>query len=101
MQNGVPELINIDKSGSNKEAIRLYNRRKLTKIKFRQCKYLNNIIEQDHRFIKWRITNGLGYKSFKSASVTLSGIETVRMIKKNQLENPGSTPFSSFYSLAC
>ena len=100
-QNGIPELINIDKSGSNKEAIRLYNKRKLTKIKFRQCKYLNNIIEQDHRFIKWRISNGLGYKSFKSASVTLSGIETVRMIKKNQLENPGITPFNSFYSLAC
>ena len=100
-QNGIPELINIDKSGSNKEAIRLYNKRKLTKIKFRQCKYLNNIIEQDHRFIKWRISNGLGYKSFKSASVTISGIETVRMIKKNQLANPGITPFNSFYSLAC
>jgi len=100
-QNGIPEMINIDKSGSNKEAIRLYNKRKLTKIKFRQCKYLNNIIEQDHRFIKWRIANGLGYKSFKSASVTLSGIETVRMIKKNQLENPGRSPFNSFYSLAC
>ena len=34
-QNGIPELINIDKSGSNKEAIRLYNKQKLTKIKFR------------------------------------------------------------------
>ena len=100
-QNGIPELINIDKSGSNKEAIRLYNKRKLTRIKFRQCKYLNNIIEQDHRFIKWRISNGLGYKSFKSASVTLSGIETVRMIKKNLLENPGRSPFNSFCSLAC
>ena len=100
-QNGVPELINIDKSGSNKEAIRVYNKRKLTRIKYRQCKYLNNIIEQDHRFIKWRITNGLGYKSFKSASVTLSGIETVRMIKKNQLNDLGRTPFNSFYSLAC
>ena len=104
-QNGVPELINIDKSGSNKEAIRVYNKRKLTRIKYRQCKYLNNIIEQDHRFIKWRICNGLcnglGYKSFRSASVTLSGIETVRMIKKNQLKNPGRSPFNSFYSLAC
>ena len=84
-QNGIPEMINIDKSGSNKQAIRVYNKRKLTKIKFRLCKYLNIIIEQDHRFKKWRISNGLGYKSFKFASVTLSGIETVRMIKKNQL----------------
>ena len=100
-EDGVPELINIYKSGSNKEAIRVYNKRKLTRIKFRQCKYLNNIIEQDHRFIKRRICNGLGYKSFKSASVTLTGIEMVRMIKKNQLKNPGRTPFNSFYSLAC
>lgn len=82
MQNGIPELINIDKRGSNKEAIRVYNKRKLTRIKYRQCKYLNNIIKQDHRFIKWRICGGLGYKSFKSASVTLSGVETVRMIKR-------------------
>ena len=94
-------MIYINKSGSNKEAIRLDNKRKLTKIKFRQCKCLNNIIEQDHRFIKWRISNGLDYKSFKSASVTLSGTETVRMITKNQLANTGITPFNSFYSLAC
>jgi putative transposase len=100
-QNGVPELINIDKSGSNKEAVRVYNKGKLARIKYRQSKYLNNIIEQDHRFIKWRISNGQGYKSFKSARVTLSGIETGRMIKKNQLANPGITPFNSFYSLAC
>ena len=100
-QNEIPELINIDKSGSNKEAIRVYNRRNFTKIKYRQCKYLNNIIEQDHRFIKWRVSNMLGFKSFTSASITLSGIEIIRMIKKNQLEDPGKTPFNSFYSLAC
>ena len=94
MQNGIPELINIDKSGSNKEAIFLYNKRNLTKIKFRQCKCLNSIIERDHRFIKWRITNGLGYKSIKSASVTLSRIASFRMIKKNQLENLGRFPLN-------
>ena len=99
-QNGIPDIINIDKSGSNKEAIRVYNRRNFTKIKFRQCKYLNNIIEQDHRFIKWRVSNMLGFKSFKSASITLSGIEIIQMIKKNQLKNPRRTPFNSLYSLA-
>ena len=46
--NGLPELINIDKSGANKSAIRVYNKRTFSKIKIRQCKYLNNIIEQDH-----------------------------------------------------
>ena len=60
--NGKPELINFDKSGSNTEAIKLYNRRSYSKIKIRQCKYLNKIAEQDHRMIKWRIIQGLGFK---------------------------------------
>jgi len=50
-----------------------------------QCKYLNNIVEQDHQMIKWRIMLGLGFKEFESAKRTISGIEVVRMIKKNQL----------------
>jgi len=99
-QNGVPEIINIDKSGANKQGIWKVNKRSSTRIKWRQCKYLNNIVEQDHRFIKWRTKNMLGFKSFESAQITLSGIETVRMIKKNQLINPRITPFNSFCSLA-
>jgi len=50
--NGKPELINIDKSGANKHDIGVYHKRSLSKIKIRQCKYLNNIIEQDLRFVK-------------------------------------------------
>jgi len=49
--NGKPELINIDKSGANTSAIELYNRRNYSRIKIRQCKYLNNIVEQDHRML--------------------------------------------------
>ncbi len=98
--NGTPELINIDKSGSNKSAIKVYNKRSFTDIGIRQCKYLNNIVEQDHRFIKWRIQQGLGFKDFESAKRTIAGIEIVHMIKKNQLINPGITPFKSFCSLA-
>jgi putative transposase len=101
--NGKPELINIDKSGSNSSAIRVYNRRALatkSKIKIRQCKYLNNIIEQDHRFIKKRINQGLGFKEFESVRRTLSGIEIVHMIKKNQMVNQDATTFKSFRSLA-
>ncbi len=98
--NGRPELINIDKSGSNKSAIRLYNRRSFTDIEIRQCKYLNNIVEQDHRFIKWRIQGGLGFKDFESARRTLAGIEIVHMIKKNQLNTQEQSIFKSFYSLA-
>jgi putative transposase len=87
--NGTPELINIDKSGSNKSAIKVYNKRSFTDIEIRQCKYLNNIVEQ-----------GLGFKDFESAKRTIAGIEIVHMIKKNQLINPGITPFKSFCSLA-
>jgi len=85
--NGTPELINIDKSGSNRSAINLYNKRSFTNIEIRQCKYLNNIVEQDHRFIKWRIQQGLGFKDFESARRTLTGIEIVHMIKKKELNN--------------
>ena len=80
-------------------AIKTYNKRNFTNIKLRQCKYLNNIVEQDHRMIKWRIQRGLGFKSFESAKRTLSGIETVRMIMKNQLKNPARSTFKSFCSL--
>ena len=65
-----------------------------------QCKYLNNIVEQDHRMIKWRIMLGLGFKEFESAKRTISGIEVVRMIKKNQLLNPENSTYKSFISLA-
>ena len=101
--NGKPTVINIDKSGSNSGAIRVYNRRALatkSRIKIRKCKYLNNIVEQDHRFIKWRIQQGLGFKDFESAKRTLSGIEIVRMIKINQLICQDQTMFKSFMSLA-
>ncbi len=98
--NGRPELINIDKSGANTAAIKLYNRRNYTTIKIRQCKYLNNIVEQDHRMIKWRIMLGLGFKEFESAKRTIAGIEMIRMIKKNQLLNPKHSTYRSFMSLA-
>jgi len=94
-----PELINIDKSGSNTAAIKLYNRRNYSNIEIRQCKYLNNIVEQDHRFIKWRILNGLGFKEFESAKRTLGGIEVVHMLRKKQMINPRITMFKSFCSL--
>jgi putative transposase len=98
--NGCPKVINIDKSGANKEAIRTYNQRCLKRIGIRQCKYLNNRVEQDHRFIKWMIQNTLGFKSFESASRTLTGIEIVRMIKKQQVTFSRITYFKTFCSMA-
>ena len=98
--NGCPKVINIDKSGANKEAIRTYNKRCIKRVRIRQIKYLNNRVEQDHRFIKWRVQNMLGFKSFESASRTLIGIETVRMIIKEQVTFPEVTYFKTFCSLA-
>ena len=44
-------------------------------IEIRQCKYLNNIVEQDHRFIKKKVWPTLGFKSFRTAAATIAGIE--------------------------
>ena len=99
-RNSKPVLINIDKSGANTAAIKRYNQRNYSNVKIRQCKYLNNIVEQDHRMIKWRVLLGLGFKEFESAKRTISGIEVVRMIKKNQLLNPENSTYKSFISLA-
>jgi len=95
-----PRVINIHKSGSNTAAINDDNKRSFSKIKIRQCKYHSNIIEQDHRFIKWRILNGLGFKNFESARRTLSRIEVVHMLRKNQMIRPGISMFKSFCKLA-
>ena len=96
--NGKPSLINIDKSGANTAAIKQYNNNENKRLKIRQCKYLNNIIEQDHRFIK-RITRSmLGFKSFRSAQATLAGIELWRMLKKGQ-NRSSLRAWEQFYAL--
>jgi transposase, IS6 family len=55
--------------------------------KLRQVKFLNNIVEQDHRRIKRLVRPGLGFKSFTSASQTIAGYEAMAMIRKGQLES--------------
>jgi len=52
----------------------------------RQCKYLNNVVEQDHRFIKRRVNPGLGFGSFRAARRTLQGYEAMHIIRKGQVE---------------
>ena len=98
-----PSKINIDKSGANKAGIKSYNQENHKRIKIRQCKYLNNIVEQDHRFIKKKIRPMLGFKSFRSARITLGGIETIHMIHKGQMKHrvrQQPNPVQQFYSLA-
>lgn len=101
--NGQPSLVNIDKSGSNKVAINTYNEVNNTHIEIRQCKYLNNVVEQDHRFVKRLTRPMLGFKNFYCTQKTLAGIELIRMIKKGQYRystRGNKSPAELFYSLA-
>jgi transposase-like protein len=99
--NGTPEKITIDKSGANTAAIESHNAETKAGIEMRQIKYLNNIVEQDHRAIKRRTRPMLGFKSFWSAAVTLAGVELMHMIRKGQLMLTGELcPVRQFYSLA-
>ena len=97
--NGTPRVINIDKSGANKEGIKTFNKRNFKNLKWRQCKYLNNIVEQDHRNVKRRIAICTGFKDFESAQRTLAGIEIVHIIRKNQITDSKSTAYKTFSSL--
>ncbi|MGL6166993.1 MAG: IS6 family transposase [Fusobacteriaceae bacterium] len=84
-----PRVITIDKSGSNLAGInelKLKNPETIKNLEIRQTKYLNNIVEQDHRFIKKRVKPMLGFKSFSSAKKIISGIETMDIIRKEQVE---------------
>src|SRR5437868_14987059 len=84
-RHGVPEKITIDGSAANEAAIKSYNEEHGTAIEIRKIKYLNNIVEQDHRGVK-RVTRPmLGFKSFEAAECTLAGVELMHMLKKRQL----------------
>jgi len=101
---GLPEKVTIDKSGSNIAALDLINKKLAPekKITVRQIKYLNNIVEQDHRFIK-KITKPMkGFKSFNSARATLAGIELHHMLRKRQhiAGTECTTVWDQFYGLA-
>ena len=91
------------KSGANKAAIDAINAGRDVPILVRQVKYLNNIVEQDHRAIK-RVTRPmLNFKSFRSAGSVLAGIELIHMIRKGQFAIDGVDAMllaDQFYALA-
>ena len=100
---GVPKTITIDKSGANTAAIEGLRADSGADIGLRQSKYINNLVEQDHRAIKRIVRPMLGFKSFHCARAILAGIETMHMIKKDQLDRPkarASSAVHQFYSLA-
>jgi transposase, IS6 family len=85
--NPVPRVINVDKNPAYPAAVeRLKAEGALPRrVRLRQCKYLNNIVEQDHRTVKKRVWLAKGYGSFQSAWRTLQGIEAVAMIRKGRV----------------
>ena len=92
--NGDPDKVVMDKSGANKAAIDAINASRAVPILVRQVKYLNNIVEQDHRAIK-RVTRPmLNFKSFRAAGSVLAGIELIHMIRKGQFVIDGADAMS-------
>ena len=101
-QHGLPEKVTIDKSGANTAALEALQEESGASIEIRQSKYLNNIVEQDHRAVKRIVRSTLGFKSFPSARRTLAGIEFMHMLKKGQMIAANGQELSAaeqFYSL--
>ena len=80
----------IDKSGENMAALETINAERETPIKILQRKYLNNIVEQDHRAIERRTRTMLGFKNFRCALIPLGGIEVAHMFATGQMKDNGA-----------
>ena len=87
-QGRAPETITLDGYAASHRAVREMKTNGLLPrhTRVRSSKYLNNLIEQDHRHIKSRVNVMLGFKRFRSAAVTLSGIELMHCIRKGQFD---------------
>jgi IS6 family transposase len=86
-----PRTITVDKNAAYPKAVAdmKRNKRLWRFSKLRQVKYLNNIVEQDHRRIKRLVRPGLGFKRFRTAWHTLVGYETLAMMRKGQVKGIG------------
>ncbi len=89
--NSAPRVINVDKNAAYPKAIAELKAARILpeQVDLRQVKYLNNLVEQDHRFIKRLVKPGLGFFSFESAWRTLQGYEVMNMIRKGQVHGVG------------
>ena len=93
----------LSRTGANASAIEGIRADSGANVEMRQSKYLNNLIEQDHRAVKRIVRPMLGFKNFRCARALIAGIETMHMIKKNQLDglkDRTSSAANQFYSLA-
>jgi transposase-like protein len=90
-----------DKSGANLAALEDINATRDQPVRIRQAKYLNNIVEQDHRAIKRRTRPMMGFKNFRCGRIPLGGIDLMHMIVKGQMKTVvrNQTHAEQFYSL--
>ena len=84
--NAMPRVMNVDKNPAYPAAVEALKEEGVLprRVRLRQCKYLNNVVEQDHRTVKKRTWLAKGYGSFLTAWRTLQGIEAVNMIRKGR-----------------
>src|SRR5215467_8915226 len=85
--NPMPRVMNVDKNTAYPAEVEALKAEGALppRVRLRQCKYLNNVVEQDHRTVKKRVWLAKGYGSFQSAWRTLQGIEAVAMIRKGRV----------------
>jgi transposase-like protein len=89
-QGRAPQTITLDGYAASHRAVRELKADGLLPedTKLRSSKYLNNVIEQDHRNITSRVHVMVGFKRFKNAAITLAGIELMHRIRKGQFSLP-------------
>lgn len=106
-QNGLPSKVVLDGSKSNYAAIYSMNVQRwltgyfmLSLVETYNIKYLNNIVEQSHRWVKQKTRQALGWKSMEGALASLHGREVWTMLKQEQIDVEGQKVFERFYALA-
>ncbi len=84
----LPLSVNVDKNAAYPDAFSASQEAKVLPMdcQLRRVKYLNNVIEQDHRFIKKKVRAPQSFRSFHTAERTLEGIEAMNMIRKGQVK---------------
>jgi transposase, IS6 family len=84
----IPRVINVDGNAAYPAAFKLLQDagELAPECELRPVKYLNNIVEQDHRFIKRRVRPGLGFSWFRTAWATIQGYEAINQLRKGQVQ---------------
>ena len=103
--NGFPKKVVMNKSGANFIGLENLNfmpmlAEIISFVEIIQIKYLNNLVEQDHRFIKKITKPMMGFKVFYSAKATIAGIETAHVIRKRQLSDENIPAYNTVHGIS-